>query len=291
MGRLDHGDEFLDRRLVSRAMRAPYLTQEREYFLINTWQSDKRSVSLAELVEAYTRLVIAQAGKFRQYGLPVSDIVQEGTLGLLQAADRFDSGREVRFATYATWWIRSAMQEYVLRNWSIVRAGSSASQKALFFKLRWLRARIEGGREVPRDQVRDTISAALKVSKPEVEAMMHRLSGRDQSLDAPVSEEADGTVGDFLPDGGPSPEDIVLDRREATKRRTWLTAALGELSPRERLIVQRRQLQDDVSTLEEIGGTLGVTKERVRQIEQKALGKLKDAVLRQARAEGAASFC
>ncbi len=273
----------VDPGLVRKAMKAAYLDQETEYDLINRWRDKGEENALHRLTEAYLRMVIKQAGRFRNYGLPLSDLVQEGMLGILQAASRFDTKREVRFSTYATWWVRSAMQEYVLRNWSIVRSGSSATQKAMFFKLRWLRARIEGrNRDLSPSEVRDEVAAALKASPRDVETMMVRLGGRDQSLDLPVGEDGDTTIGDLLPDLRPSPEDIVLARREAGQRGAWLKAALGELNARELLIVKQRRLRDDAVTLEEIGQTLGVTKERVRQIEQKALGKLKQAVLRYA---------
>lgn len=277
----------LDRRFLSQAMRTALLTQEKEYDLIGRWRGKGDQRALDELLKAYYRMVIAQAAKFRQYNLPAADLVQEGNLGLLQAASRFDLERGVRFSTYAMWWVRSAMQEYVLRNWSIVKAGSSASQKALFFKLRWLRARIEGREpDLAPSEVRDRIAAALKVSSRDVETMSARLGGRDTSLDAPVGgEEGDDSLGDFLVDDGPDPEEIVTRRHDGALQRSWLHDALAELNPREQMIVQRRQLDDDGgATLEELGGTLGVTKERVRQIEAKALDKLRDGVLKRAKA-------
>lgn len=280
----------VDPGLVRKAMKAAYLDQETEYDLIDRWRNQSDEHALHRLTEAYLRMVIKQAGRFRNYGLPLSDLVQEGMLGILQAASRFDTAREVRFSTYATWWVRSAMQEYVLRNWSIVRSGSSAVQKAMFFKLRWLRARIEGKHpDMSPSAVRDEVAAALKASPRDVETMMVRLGSKDQSLDLPVGEEGDTTIGDLLPDLRPSPEDIVLNRREGNQRHAWLTAALGELNPRELLIVKQRQLRDDAATLEQIGQKLGVTKERVRQIEQKALGKLRQAVLRHASGHGSAT--
>lgn len=278
-------DLQLDRAFVARAMKAPYLEQQEEYDLVRRYQQKGDEKALHLLTSAYYRLVIKVASKFRHYGLPLSDLVQEGSIGLLQAAQRFEVERGLRFSTYATWWIRSAMQEYVLRNWSIVKSGSSATQKALFFKLRWLRAQIEGrNQEMPAHEVRDQIAKALKVPAAEVETMMLRLGARDQSLDAPAGgEEGDDSIGSFLPDLGPTPEQIVIERFDGAKRSAWLHEAVDELSPREKLIVERRQLAEDAETLEEIGAVLGVTKERVRQIEQKALGKLRQAVLKRAR--------
>jgi len=278
-------DLQLDRAFVARAMKAPYLEQQEEYDLVRRYQQKGDAKALHLLTAAYYRLVIKVASKFRHYGLPLSDLVQEGSIGLLQAASRFEVERGLRFSTYATWWIRSAMQEYVLRNWSIVKSGSSATQKAMFFKLRWLRAQIEGrNQDLAPHEVRDQIAKALKVPANEVETMMLRLGARDQSLDAPAGgEEGDDSIGSFLPDLGPTPEQIVIDRFDGQKRSAWLHDAVDELTPREKLIVERRQLAEDSETLEQIGAVLGVTKERVRQIEQKALGKLRQAVLKRAR--------
>jgi RNA polymerase sigma-32 factor len=259
------------------------LSQEREFELAHRWRDRQDEVALHELVSAYMRLVVSIAARFRNYGLPMSDLVQEGNVGLMQAAARFEPAREVRFSTYASWWIRSAMQEFVLRNWSIVRTGTSANQKALFFNLRWLRAKIErGGPASLSDAVRAKIATDLKVPVSEVTAMAQRLSGRDQSLNEPVGEEGIDEWEDFLTDPGPNPEEITIDRREGETRNRWLEAALGELNDREQLIIRARRLQDDRATLEELGSTLGITKERVRQIEHKAFEKLRTAVLRQA---------
>jgi len=274
-----------NRNYIAAAMDTPMLSQEREFDLAYRWREEHDEAALHELVSAYMRLVIAIAGRFRHYGLPVGDLVQEGNVGLMQAAARFEPSREVRFSTYASWWIRSAMQEFVLRNWSIVRSGTSANQKALFFNLRWLRAKLErGGPAALSDAVRQKIADDLKVPVGEVAAMAERLSGRDQSLNAPVGEEGADEWEDFLADPNPSPEEIVVDRSEDTVRARWLEAALHELNDREQLIIRARRLEDERATLEELGSRLGITKERVRQIEHKAFEKLRVAVLRHAQA-------
>lgn len=273
-----------DQRFVSTAMSMPMLSFDHEQDLAKRWRDNGDEVALHELVEAYMRLVVATASRFRAYGLPRPDLVQEGCVGLMQAAARFEPERGVRFSTYATWWIRSAMQEYVLRNWSIVRSGTSASQKALFFNLRRLRAQIDGaGATQLSPEAMDTISERLKVSKREVNAMSERLSTRDQSLNAPVTDESADEWGDFLVDDRPDPEQVTMTSYDGNVRGKWLRAALADLTDRERLIVTERKLNDDKITLEELGVQLGVTKERVRQIEHKALQKLSDGVLRRAR--------
>ena len=269
------------RRYVGQAMSVPLLTAEREQELARRWRDRGDEAALHELVSAYLRLVIATAAKYRGYGLPMGDMVQEGNVGLMQAAARFDPDRNVRFSTYASWWIRSAMQEFVLRNWSIVRAGTSATQKALFFNLRWLQAKIErGGQAQMSPAARTKVARALKVSTREVDAMAQRLSARDQSLNEVVGEEGSDQWQDFLPDDGPTPEEIVMGRHDFGLRLGWLESALAELSPRERQIVHERLLTDDRVTLEEIGARLGITKERVRQIEHKAYAKLRAGVLK-----------
>jgi len=272
----------LERRFLSRAMRAPMLTAAHELALARAWKERRDEAALHELTAAYLKLVIAVASRFRGYGLPFDDLVQEGTIGLMQAAGRFEPEREVRFSTYATWWVRSAIQEYVLRNWSIVRSGTSAAQKALFFNLRWLRSKIEreGIEGETQYAALGRVAAAMKVPLPDVERMAQRLSVRDQSLNATVGEDGGEEIGSFLVDPGPSPEEIVLDRREGGRRRIWLDDALGELSDRERKIVRARFLADDPVTLEELGRELGITKERVRQIEHKAFTKLRTSVLK-----------
>ncbi|WP_417519154.1 RNA polymerase factor sigma-32 [Minwuia sp.] len=278
-----------EQRFISTAMSMPLLSADHEQDLAFRWRDEGDERALHELVSAYMRLVVSTASKFRAYGLARADLVQEGCVGLMQAAARFEPERGVRFSTYATWWIRSSMQEFVLRNWSIVRSGTSASQKALFFNLRRLRAQIDGaGATSLSEDARTQISERLKVSQREVIAMSDRLSSRDQSMNVPLGEEGGDEWGDFMVDDRPSPEDVTMTNRDGSTRGRWLRAALADLTDRERMIVTERKLNDEKVTLEELGVQLGVTKERVRQIEHKALQKLSDGVLRRARdaAEG-----
>jgi len=266
---------------IRAAMREPLLEREVEFDYAQRWREDGDEKALHNLVRAYTRLVISLAGKFRNYGLPMGDLVQEGNVGLMQAAARFEPERGVRFSTYASWWIRSAMQDYILRNWSIVRTGTTASQKALFFNLRRLRARINediGGQLT--QEGREFISTELNVPMADVEAMEVRLGAADQSLNAPVAEEGDGNWQDFLADTRPNPEEIVTGLRDAETRSRWLNDALTQLSDRERRIIRERRLQEEGATLEELGKSLGVSKERVRQLEQRAMEKLRSHIER-----------
>jgi RNA polymerase sigma-32 factor len=230
------------------------------------------------------RLVIALAARFRNYGLPLPDLIQEGHVGLLEAAARFEPERDVRFSTYATWWIRASIQDHILRNWSIVRGGTSSAQKALFFNLRRLRARITqaAGSSASLDAVYTEIATAVGVSKGDVATMAARLSGPDTSLNAPLADQDGGTGSDrmdFLIDDKPRPDQIAEDTIDSDRRVRWLRQALSVLSDRERRIIRERRLQDEATTLESLGEHLGISKERVRQIENRALEKLKQALL------------
>ena len=266
---------------IKASMREPLLSRDHEFDLARKWREENNTAALHELVRAYTRLVVATAARFRNYGLPMGDLVQEGNVGLMQAAARFEPDREVRFSTYAAWWIRSAMQDYILRNWSIVRTGTTAAQKSLFFNLRRLRAKIDdvSGRPLTREG-REKIARELKVEIVEVENMEMRLAAVDQSLNAPISEGGEDDWQDFLADSRPNPEDVVIGLRDSETRSRWLAEALHELSPRERTIINQRRLREEGATLEELGRELGVSKERVRQLEHRALLKLRESMRR-----------
>lgn len=271
-----------NRRFINQSMRSPLLTREREFELARRWRYQEDEEALHELVNAYTRLVISIGSKFRNYGLPMSDLVQEGNIGLMQAASRFEPEREVRFSTYASWWIRSAMQDFVLRNWSIVRTGTTAAQKSLFFNLRRMRAKIAQDSDGWLSQSgKEQVAKELRVQFHEVAEMEMRLSASDQSLNATIGESSEDEWQDFLSDENPNPEDVVLEMRDNETRSRWLSQALSELSARERTIISERRLREDSVTLEELGKELGISKERVRQIEHKALQKLRASMTRQ----------
>ncbi|MBV6633314.1 MAG: RNA polymerase factor sigma-32 [Alphaproteobacteria bacterium] len=267
---------------IKASMNEPLLSREHEQDLAKRWRDNRDEDALHELVRSYTRLVVATASKFRNYGLPLGDLIQEGNVGLMQAAERFEPAREVRFSTYASWWIRSAMQDYVLRNWSIVRTGTTAAQKSLFFNLRRLRSKIEKTLAIDglTDEGREMIADELNVNLKDVRDMEQRLSGSDQSLNAPVGESGDDQWQDFLSDERSSPESVVIGLRDAETRSQWLAEALAHLSEREQKIIRKRRLVDDGATLEQLGAELGVSKERVRQLEHRAMLKIRAAIER-----------
>jgi RNA polymerase sigma-32 factor len=272
--------ETARRSLVRAAMKAPYLAREEEHLLAVRWKEHRDQEALQKITMAHMRLVISMASKFRNFGLSMGDLIQEGHVGLLEAAARFAPEREVRFSTYATWWIRASMQDYILRNWSIVRGGTSSAQKALFFNLRRLRARLSQGQEtLTRSELYREISTAVGVSEADVATMDARLSGPDTSLNAPVSD--DGTASDrmdFLVADEPLPDERASEAIDTERRHAWLSTALEELNERELRIIRERRLRDEGATLESLGASLGISKERVRQIENRALEKLRAAL-------------
>ena len=270
-----------NRRLIRESMNAPLLTRQHELDLARRWRYQDDVRALHELIQSYMRLVISTASRFKNYGLPMADLVQEGVVGLMQAAARFEPERDVRFSTYAAWWIRSAMQDFILRNWSVVRTGTTAAQKSLFFNLRRLRAKIDDGRYGSLDDAgKAYIAQELSVEVSDVESMEMRLMGGDQSLNATVSPTGEDAWQDFLTDDRPSPEENVTLTHDSRQRSRWLAASLAELSDREQTIIRERRLREDGRTLEELGVRLGISKERVRQIEHRALQKLKVALVR-----------
>ncbi len=279
--------EQANRKIIRDSMNAPLLSREHELDLARAWRNEGDEAALHELIKAYMRLVVSAASRFKNYGLPMSDLIQEGVVGLMQAAARFEPERDVRFSTYATWWIRSAMQDYILRNWSVVRTGTTAAQKSLFFNLRRLRAKIDDGLGSSlSEEGRASIAETLSVSVGDVTAMEMRLMGGDQSLNATISVTGEDVWQDFLADERPNPEDVVSDRHDSKARTAWLRDSLKELNDRERTIIRERRLREDGRTLEELGRRLGISKERVRQIEHRALQKLKVALMRKVKEPG-----
>jgi len=274
--------ESIGRNLIKAASKAPYLEREQEHDLAVRWAEQQDQEALHQLTSAHMRLVIAVSTKFRRYGLPMSDLVQEGHVGLLEAAARFDPHREVRFSTYATWWIRASIQDYILRNWSIVRGGTSSGQKSLFFNLRRLRAKITGGdKEISTQALYMELSQAIGVSVKDVATMDARLSGPDVSLNMPVASDDESSTErqDFLESDAPLPDENVSEIVDTERRNAWLHGALDVLNERELRIVNKRRLSERGATLEELGDELGISKERVRQLENRALRKLQSVLV------------
>ncbi|MUZ61764.1 RNA polymerase factor sigma-32 [Agrobacterium vitis] len=271
-----------DKKLIRIAMAAPYLERQEEHDLAVRWKHGNDQMARNQIAHAHMRLVIAMASKFRGFGLPLGDLIQEGYIGLLEAAARFEPTRDVRFSTYAGWWIRASMQDYILRNWSIVRGGTSSSQKALFFNLRRLRAKLAQGDQRLTDQaIHQEIATALGVSLADVQSMDARLSSNDTSLQAPISNNGEEGAErlDMLASDEPTPDEQVTDMIDTERRLDWLRGAMAHLNEREMRIIRARRLSEDGATLEELGCELGISKERVRQIETRAMEKLKVALV------------
>ena len=285
-------DDFR-RDMVRAAMKAPYLERDEEHDLAVRWKDKQDQEALHQLTTAHMRLIISMAAKFKHFGLSMTDLIQQGHIGLLEAAARFEPERQVRFSTYATWWIRASIQDYVLRNWSIVRGGTSSAQKSLFFNMRRLRARLSKGNDTLKTpHLYEEIARALRVSRDDVALMDSRLSRPDASLNAPVIE-SDGTSADrqdFLVSDAPLPDEIAGNDIDSERRIAWLNDALVVLNARELKIIRERRLAEDGATLESLGQTLGISKERVRQIESRALEKLRTALINGQHGNPAAFF-
>ena len=275
--------EYPSRQILKATANAPYLERAEEADLVRRWIEKRDQQALHRLTLAHMRLVLSLAFKFRRYGLPLADLIQEGHVGLLEAAARFEPEREVRFATYATWWVRAAMQDHILKNWSIVRGGTSSNQKALFFNLRNLRAQIAANGGAPnRREIYEEIARALKVSVKDVAHMDARFSGSDLSLDAPVTgDDGEGSQArvEFLVSEEKSPQENARHSIDGERQHGWLDDALAMLDDREQQIIRARRLREDGATLEALGRKFGISKERVRQIEARALAKLRDRLV------------
>jgi len=274
-------DMMTDQGFTRRAMKAELLDAETELRLAYAWRDQRDEQALHRLITAYMRLAISMASKFKRYGAPMNDLIQEASLGLMKAADKFDPDRGVRFSTYAVWWIKASIQDYVMRNWSMVRTGSTSSQKSLFFNLRRVQARLEReamarGEELDRHEMRMTIATEVGVPLHDVEMMEGRLSGSDFSLNATQSSEDEGREWiDVLEDDAEQAAQTVEHTHDTDTLRQWLLSALTELNERERFIVKERKLRDAPRTLESLGTELGLSKERVRQVEAAAFGKMR----------------
>ena len=259
--------------------RFPMLEPQQEYMLAKSWREHGDREAAHKLVTSHLRLVAKIAMGYRGYGLPISEVISEGNVGLMQAVKRFEPEKGFRLATYAMWWIKAAIQEYILRSWSLVKMGTTANQKKLFFNLRKAKSKISALEEgdMRPDQVQ-LIAKRLGVTEQDVVDMNRRLGG-DSSLNAPIREDGDsGEWQDWLMDDSPSQERILADSEESDNRHKALVGALDVLNDRERRIFEARRLADDPVTLEDLAAEFGVSRERVRQIEVRAFEKIQKAV-------------
>ena len=275
-----YGDSGLSRYL-NEIKAFPILTKDEEFMLAERYTKHDDSEAAHKLVTSHLRLVAKIAMQYRGYGLPVADLISEGNIGLMRAVKKFEPERGFRLSTYAMWWIKASVTEYVLKTWSMVKMGTMAAQKKLFFSLRKAKRRLEiiDNNEINPEQAK-LLAQQFNLPEKDIIHMNGRMTIRDQSLNAPVSREEEGSIEiqDTLADGGPSPEAIVADREETEIRSDLLKDALDELPERDRDIFIERRLKDDPITLEEIGKGYGISRERVRQLENRAFEKVQKTI-------------
>jgi RNA polymerase sigma-32 factor len=287
-------DGYTDQILPRQARKAELLDAETETALARAWRENGDQAALHRLITAYMRLAISMAAKYRRYGALLPDLTQEAAIGLMKAAEKFDPDRGFRFSTYAVWWVKAQLQDYVMRNWSLVRTGSTSGQKSLFFNLRRVEAKLRQeasarGKLLEADALRVAVALELGVSQSEVAMMEGRLAGTDSSLNATQAADADGREWiDALEDDTAQAAEVFQEKHDGAVLRRQLGNALSTLSDRERLIVRARQLTDAPRTLESLGAELKLSKERVRQLEASAYAKLRLKL--EASGAGAAAF-
>ena len=266
-------------RYLQEIRKFPMLEQEEEYMLAKRWREHDDIEAAHKLVTSHLRLVAKIAMGYRGYGLPVGELISEGNLGMMQAVKRFDPERGFRLATYAMWWIRAAIQEYILHSWSLVKMGTTAAQKKLFFNLRKIKGQMQAIEEgdMPPETVTE-IARRLSVTEGDVVSMNRRLSAPDHSLNAPLRDDSDGEWQDWLVDESESQEHMLAEKEELNNRRQLLADAMKSLNERERHILTERRLKDGPTTLEQLSQVYGISRERVRQIEVRAFEKLQKAM-------------
>ena len=276
-------------RYLAEIRKFPMLEKDQEFMLAKRWQEHEDSDAAHQLVTSHLRLVAKIAMGYRGYGLPIAEVISEGNVGLMQAVKKFDPEKGFRLATYAMWWIRASIQEYILRSWSLVKMGTTAAQKKLFFNLRRMKSQMQALEEgdLKPEQV-EAIATKLGVTTEDVVSMNGRLSGPDASLNAPLrGTEGEGQWQDWLADdGAESQEDELVQSDEFDTRMTLLQSAMGELNEREQHILQERRLTEEPKTLEELADQYGVSRERIRQIEVRAFEKLQKAMKSMAAEQG-----
>ncbi len=276
------GGEASLNRYLSEIKKFPILAPEQEYMLAKRFQEHGDTEAAAQLVTSHLRLVAKIAMGYRGYGLPTSELISEGNIGLMQGVKKFEPDRGFRLATYAMWWIRASIQEYILRSWSLVKMGTTAAQKKLFFNLRRMKSRLDAFEDGDlRPEHVTKIATDLGVAESDVVSMNRRMAmGGDTSLNVPMREDGEGQWQDWLADDTPLQDSVVAEAQEADVRHTMLVSAMDDLNDREKHILTERRLTDDPKTLEELSQVYGVSRERVRQIEVRAFEKLQKAMMR-----------
>ncbi len=266
--------------LIDHSKKGAILEKDEEFMLINDWRDNRNSKSLQKILNAYLRLAVSYARKYSSYGLPIDDLIHEGVLGIMHSLDKFDTSRDFRLSTYASWWIRASIQDYILKNWSVVRTGSTASQKALFFNLKKIKQQINDvSREFMGQKELNQVSDMLNVKSIEVQNMESRLSGGDLHLNQKVDNDTENDLMSLLADERQNPEESYEELKDKKIKKDFITKAINTLNEREKTIIKLRKFREKSITLDELGQMLKISKERVRQIETKALEKLKRSLL------------
>ena len=273
-------NSYFSNNLIEISKKAAILEKNEEFYLINDWRDNKTPKSLQKILNSYLRLAVSYARKYSSYGLPIDDLIHEGVLGIMHALEKFDTSKDFRLSTYASWWIRASIQDYILKNWSVVRTGSTASQKALFFNLKKIKQQINDvSREFMGQYEIDKVSSMLNVKSMEVQNMESRLTGGDLHLNQKVDSESENDLMSLLPDERQNPEEIYEDFKDKNVKKNYIAKAIETLNDREKTIINLRKFKEKSITLDELGQKLKISKERVRQIETKALEKLRKAIL------------
>ena len=271
---------FLSNNLIELSKKAAILEKDEEFRLIDDWRVNKTPRSLQKILNSYLRLAVSYARKYSSYGLPIDDLIHEGVLGIMHALEKFDTSRDFRLSTYASWWIRASIQDYILKNWSVVRTGSTASQKALFFNLKKIKQQINDvSREFMGQDEINKVSNMLNVKSIEIQNMESRLTGGDLHLNQKVDNETENDLMSLLADDRQNPEETFEDLNDKRMKKDFINRAIDTLNDREKTIISLRKFREKSITLDELGQKLKISKERVRQIETKALEKLKKSIL------------
>ena len=266
----------LSNNLVEYSRRSKVLEKEEEFYLIKSWQDEKDQKSLKKILNAYLRLAVSSARKYMRYGIPLDDLIHEGILGIMHSLEKFDISKDFRLSTYASWWIRASIQDYILKNWSIVRTGSTTSQKKLFFNLRKIKRKIlSASYDYMGQNEINEVSEMLNVKSMEIQNMESRLTGGDFFLNQTIGDEEGNDYLSMLEDDSDNPEKLTESYYDNKSKMSWLKIALEKLTDREKIIIKSRKLEEKSITLDELGTMLQISKERVRQIETNALQKLR----------------